>query len=61
MGAPGIHAEKIKYDNSFLLLTEIFMFQKKIYSAVQFMNTNEENNQQEEMTTPTPEVNFVLS
>ena len=24
MGAPGIHVEKIKYDKSFLLLTEIF-------------------------------------
>ena len=36
------------------------MFQEKFYSAVQFMNIEEENSQQEEMTTPTPEVNLVV-
>ena len=50
-----------------MLLTEIFVAikkicvqEKKIYSVVQFMNTEEENSRQEEMTTPTPEVNLVV-
>ena len=66
MGAPGIHTEKIKYDKQFLLLREIllllkfFVFQEIFYSIVQFMNTEEENNRQEEMTTPTPEVYLVV-
>ena len=36
------------------------MFQETFYSVVQFMNIEEEKNQQEEMTTPTPKVNLVV-
>ena len=36
------------------------MFQENFYSAVHFMNTEEENSRQEEMTTPTLEVNLVV-
>ena len=36
------------------------MLQENFYSAVQFMNTEKENSHQEEMTTPTPEVNFLV-
>ena len=36
------------------------VLQEKFYNAVQFMNNEEENSQQEEMTTPTPEVNLVV-
>ena len=36
------------------------VFHEKIYSVVQFMNTEEENSRQEEMTTPTLEVNLVV-
>ena len=39
---------------------KIFVLHKKNFSVVQFMNTEEENSQQEEMTTPTPEVNLVV-
>ena len=36
------------------------MFEEKFYGVAHFMNTEEENNRQEEMTTPTPEVNLVV-
>ena len=36
------------------------MLQENFYSAVQFMNTERENNRKEEMTTPTLEVNLVV-
>ena len=36
------------------------MLQENFYSTVQFMNTEGENSQQEEMTTHTPEVNLVV-
>ena len=36
------------------------MLQENFYSAVQFMNTEEENNRHEEMATPTLEVNLVV-
>ena len=36
------------------------MLQENFYSAIQFMNTEEENSRKEEMTTPTPEVNLVV-
>ena len=36
------------------------MLQENFYSAVQFMNTEGENSRQEEMTTPTLEVNLVV-
>ena len=36
------------------------MFQENFYSDVQFINIEEENSLQEEMTTPTPEVNLVV-
>ena len=36
------------------------MLQEIFYGVVQFMNTEEENSQQKEMTTPTPEVNLVV-
>ena len=36
------------------------MLQEKFYSTVQFTNTEEENSQQEEMNTPTSEVNLVV-
>ena len=36
------------------------MFQENFYSAVQFMNTEEEKSWEEEMTTPTLEVNLVV-
>ena len=44
----------------FLLLLKICVLQENSYSVVQFMNTEEENNWQEEMTIPTPKVNFVV-
>ena len=36
------------------------MLQENFYSAVQFINTEEENSRQEEMTTPTPKVKFLV-
>ena len=49
-----------------MLLTEIFaaikkfVLQENFYNVVKFMNTERENSRQEEMTTPTPEVNLVV-
>ena len=37
------------------------MLQENFYNAVQFMNAEEENNRQEEMTTSTLEVNLVVN
>ena len=37
MGAPGIHAEKIKYDKYFLLLTKIFAAIKKFCVTSNFL------------------------
>ena len=42
------------------LLLKFFVSQENFYSIVQFMNTEEENSRQEEMTTPTSEVNLVV-
>ena len=42
------------------MLLNFFVLQEIFYSVVQFMNTEEENNWQEEMTTPTPEMNLVV-
>ena len=36
------------------------MLQEKFYSIVHFMNIEEENSRQEEMTTPTLKVNLVV-
>ena len=36
------------------------MLQENFYSIVQFINTKEENSRQEEMTTPTLEMNLVV-
>ena len=45
----------------FFAAIEIFVLQEKqFYSTIQFMNTDSENSQQEEMTTPTLEVNLVV-
>ena len=43
-----------------MLVLKNFVFQEIFYSSVHFMNTKEENSRQEEMTTPTPEVNLVV-
>ena len=48
------------YSQKFLLLLKKFVLQEKIYNTVQFMNTEEENSWQEEMTTRTPKVNLVV-
>ena len=42
------------------LVLKIYVLKEKFYSTVQFMNTKEENSWQEEMTTPTLEVNLVV-
>ena len=39
---------------------KIFVLQENFNSVVQFMNTERENRRQEEMTTPTLEVNLVV-
>ena len=65
MGAQRIHAKKVMCD-MYLLLTEnlvplnFFALQENFYRTVQFMNTEEENNWQKEMTTPTLEMNLVV-
>ena len=43
-----------------MLILKFFVLQENFYSTVQFMNTEEENNRQKEMTTPTLEVNLVV-
>ena len=48
------------YKQQFLLLLNFCVLQENFYSTVQFMNTEEENSQREEMTTPTLEVNLVV-
>ena len=42
------------------MLLKNFVLQENFYSAIKFMNTEEENSRQGEVTTPTPGVNLVV-